>query len=62
LERANIYSIEPDYRGHTRFCFLTRNVDELGAPEILAIEVVPGKPTEIKVYLCGVIDIVKAKQ
>lgn len=62
LRRTDIHDIDADEDGHLRICFLSDLVDQLGAPEILSVDVIPGTPTEVKVGLCGVIDIVPAKK
>jgi hypothetical protein len=43
-------------------CFFTQVRDFLSAPEILSAEVIPGNPPQIKVDICGYIDIVPVKQ
>ena len=62
LRMTEIDFIDSNYNGHSRFGFYTRGKDIIGAPEILCVEVVPGKLTELKADICGVIDIVPVKE
>ena len=62
LRRSDIHDVDADHDGHLRICFLSDLVDSLGAPETLSVDVVPGKPTLVKVDLCGVIDLVPVKK
>jgi hypothetical protein len=59
LRRSDIQDVNADEDGHLRICFLSDLVDKAGAPETLSVDVLPGSPTEVKVDLCGVIDIAR---
>ncbi len=43
-------------------CFVSDLVDAAGAIETLSVDVVPGKVTEVKVGLCGVIETGPARK
>lgn len=62
LRRSDIHDIDADHDGHLRICFLSDLVDVQGALETLSVDVIPGKPTEVKVDLCGTIDLAPVKK
>ncbi len=62
VQTTEIDFIESSHEGHSRFGFFTGGRDILEAPEILCIEVVPGKITELQADICAVVDIVKTKE
>jgi hypothetical protein len=62
LRPDDFHRIRDRGNGPLTLCFFTQVRDFLGAPEILSAEVIPGKPPQIKVDICGYIDIVPVKQ
>lgn len=57
LARGDISEIEITASGHLRLTFVTRTVDQLGAPILLSAEVVPGSPPEVVVEMAGYLDM-----
>lgn len=57
LRRNDIADIDTGHQGHLQICFISGLVDELGAIKKLSVEVIPGKPAEVKIDLCGTVDV-----
>ena len=62
VSEADLLDIYSNENGHSRFCFITKGRDIIGAPETMGVEVIPGKVTELKVDICGVIDIQRSEE
>ena len=57
LRRNDIAEIDTDHNGHLQICFISGLVDEMGAIEKLSVEVIPGRAAEVRVDLCGTVDV-----
>lgn len=57
LRRNDIADIDTDHSGHLQICFISGLVDEVGAIKKLSVEVIPGGTTEVRVDLCGTVDV-----
>lgn len=60
LRRSDIHDVNADENGHLRICFLSDLVDARGAMQTLSVDVVAGKSTEVRVDLCGALDVAPA--
>ncbi|HWA91698.1 MAG TPA: hypothetical protein VG889_16785 [Rhizomicrobium sp.] len=57
LRSSDVTEINVDRDGQLKICFISGLFDRVGALETLSVEVIAGQPEEVRVDLCGTIEI-----